>query len=79
MRGENEGAWSEGEGANAEGRVAGDKDKIDNQHPKFKNLRTISVAFDKAWLADEGDVELYLKAMREALLAEIHKGEKIQI
>jgi len=83
---EGQGMSGEKEVAKAERGSAGDKDKIENQQPKIKNLkseiknlRTISVAFDKVWLADEGDVERYLKAMREALLTEIHKGKKIQI
>jgi hypothetical protein len=41
--------------------------------------RSVRVSFNKAWLADEGDVDLYLKSMREALLAEIHNGKRIQI
>lgn len=41
--------------------------------------RTVKVSFDKAWLADEDDVESYLKSMREALLEEIRKGKRIQI
>jgi hypothetical protein len=41
--------------------------------------RTVKVVFEKAWLADETDVDLYLKSMREALLEEIRKGKRIQI
>lgn len=52
---------------------------ISNQKSKIKNLRTIPVTFDKAWLADESDVDRYLESMREALLSEIRKGKKIQI
>jgi hypothetical protein len=40
--------------------------------------RTLRVNFDKAWLADESDVERYLSAMREVLLAEIRQGKRIQ-
>jgi len=39
----------------------------------------MKVSFDKAWLADEADVERYLESMREALLDEIRKGKRIQI
>jgi len=39
----------------------------------------MKVHFDKAWLADEADVNRYLESMREALLEEIRKGKKIQI
>lgn len=41
--------------------------------------RSVKVSFDKAWLADESDVERYLESMREALLDEIRKGKRIQI
>jgi hypothetical protein len=41
--------------------------------------RSVQVSFEKAWLADETDVDLYLESMREALLEEIHKGKRIQI
>ena len=41
--------------------------------------RSLKVSFDKAWLADETDVERYLESMREALLDEIRKGKRIQI
>ncbi len=41
--------------------------------------RSVKVSFDKAWLADETDVERYLESLREALLEEIRKGKRIQI
>ncbi len=41
--------------------------------------RCVRVSFDKAWLADETDVDRYLQSMREALLKEIRKGKRIQI
>lgn len=41
--------------------------------------RSVKVPFEKAWLADETDVERYLESMREALLEEIRKGRRIQI
>jgi hypothetical protein len=41
--------------------------------------RSVKVSFDKAWLADETDVERYLESMREALMDEIRKGKRIQI
>jgi hypothetical protein len=42
------------------------------------SCRSVRVSFDKAWLADESDVECYLEALREALLAEIRIGKRIQ-
>ena len=41
--------------------------------------RNVKVLFDKAWLADEADVDAYLSSMRKALLEEIQKGKRIQI
>jgi len=41
--------------------------------------RSIKVVFEKAWLADESDVDSYLVSMREALLTEIRSGKRIQI
>lgn len=42
-------------------------------------LRTIAVGFNKAWLANETDVDAYLKEMRQVLLEEIKQGKRIQI
>lgn len=47
--------------------------------PDYMSLRAIKVAFDKAWLADEADADRYLTALREAMLAEIRKGKRIQL
>ncbi|WP_430228629.1 BREX system P-loop protein BrxC [Nitrosomonas communis] len=41
--------------------------------------RQLRIPYDKAWLADESDVNRYLEFMREALLEEIRKGKRIQI
>lgn len=41
--------------------------------------RLVKVSFDKAWLADEDDVERYLESMREALMELIRNGQRIQI
>lgn len=45
----------------------------------YVSIRSVKVSFDKAWLADEADVDRYLESMREALLDEIRKGKRIQI
>ncbi len=49
--------------------------------PKVEYIpgRSIKVVFEKAWLADESDVDSYLASMREALLSEIRSGKRIQI
>lgn len=46
---------------------------------EYVSYRQLRVAYDKAWLADEADVERYLESMRKTLLDEINKGKRIQI
>jgi hypothetical protein len=46
---------------------------------RYVPSRALVISYGKAWLADESDVDGYLKAMREALLEEIRKGNRIQI
>ena len=47
--------------------------------PEYVSRHELQVAFEKVWLADEADVDRYLKAMRTALLDEIRKGKRIRI
>ena len=50
------------------------------EHPvEYISRRAVPVRFDKAWLADESDVERYLESMREAFLVAIRSGKRIQI
>jgi hypothetical protein len=53
--------------------------KVAEPRIEYVPSRSVKVSFDKAWLADEADVERYLESMREALLEEIRKGKRIQI
>ena len=46
---------------------------------EYVSSRSLKVTFDKAWLADDADVDRYLASMREALLAEIRNGKRVQI
>ena len=46
---------------------------------QYVSSKSLNISFEKAWLADEADVDLYLKSMREALIEEIRKGKRIQI
>ena len=46
---------------------------------EYVHTRKVRVSFDKAWLANEADVDHYLESLREALLEEIRKGKRIQI
>ena len=47
--------------------------------PEYVSRHELQVAFEKVWLADEDDVDRYLKAMRTVLLDEIRKGKRIQV
>ena len=46
---------------------------------EYIHSRHIRVSYDKAWLADESDVDRYIESLRNALLEEIAKGKKVQI
>jgi len=47
--------------------------------PQIVAARSITVSFDKAWLADEADLNRYLDALRLAWLKEISAGKRVQI
>lgn len=47
--------------------------------PQYVALRGIHAAFDKAYLANEADVDAYLQALREKILAEIHSGKRVNL
>lgn len=47
--------------------------------PQIVAARSIAVSFDKAWLADEADLNRYLDALRQAWLKEISAGKRVQI
>lgn len=55
--------------------------KVEPEVPKIEYVssRNVKVKFEKAWLADEADVDGYLASMRKALVAEIKQGKRIQI
>jgi hypothetical protein len=46
---------------------------------EYISSRSLLVNFPKPWLENEEDVEKYLGAMKEALLAEIQQGKRVQI
>lgn len=59
-----------------------DKNAIgDHPEPRIEyvSYRKLQIPFDKAWLADESDVEEYLDSMRKTLLKEIKQGKRVQI
>ncbi|RLB93082.1 MAG: BREX system P-loop protein BrxC [Deltaproteobacteria bacterium] len=65
-----------------------DKDKIDEEVIGSKydeavkevvGIRKIIVAYDKAWIENESEVEAYLSVLKEAIIKEIHNGKRVQV
>lgn len=71
-------AWTQA-GAEPEPAETTGDDTAKTPSPEYVPSRAVEVPFEKAWLADEDDVDRYLKSMRDALLEEIRKGRRIQI
>lgn len=46
---------------------------------EYVTQRSLTVHFGKAWLADEADVEAYVAALRETLLAQVRDGKRVQL
>ncbi|MFA5699921.1 MAG: hypothetical protein WC913_01420, partial [Desulfuromonas sp.] len=46
---------------------------------EYVHYRQVPVSYDKAWLANENDVDRFLESMRKALIADIQKGKRIQV
>ncbi len=46
---------------------------------EYVTQRMLPVTFDKAWLADEADVDRYLAALRQALMQALNDGKRVQI
>lgn len=46
---------------------------------EYVSRQTIQVPFDRAWLADEQDIDQYLQALRAALMKEIRGGKRINL
>lgn len=46
---------------------------------EYVATRSLQIAFDKAWLAEEQDVDKYLAALKAAIMKEIANGKRVQI
>ncbi|MEA3336901.1 MAG: BREX system P-loop protein BrxC [Chloroflexota bacterium] len=51
------------------------------EEPRYEYVpsQSLAVPFKKAWLADEADVDAYLKALKEALMQAIAEGKRVQV
>ena len=47
--------------------------------PRLVPARTIKVRYPKPWLANEAELDEYLKQQREAWLKEIQAGNRVQV
>ena len=56
-----------------------DESQVREPEVEYISTRNIRVSFDKAWLANEAEVDQYLQKLREAMLKEIEEGKRIQI
>ena len=72
-------SWNRSSGGNSKYQQPSGQGEGKIAEPSYVPVRNVSVKFAKAWLADDSDVDRYLESMREALLAEIRKGKRIQI
>ncbi|MCU7958471.1 MAG: BREX system P-loop protein BrxC [gamma proteobacterium symbiont of Bathyaustriella thionipta] len=61
--------------------TAGDDSEPRVAEPEIEYISTrkLKVSFNKAWLANEADVDEYLQQLRKALLREIEAGKRIQV
>jgi hypothetical protein len=46
---------------------------------EYVSRHALEVSFQKAWLADELDVDAYLAALKKALMTPIRQGKRVQI
>lgn len=59
--------------------ITGSGDEGTRETIQYIPSNAIHIAFDKPWLADEEDIEKYLKAVREAFKKEIERGKRINL
>jgi hypothetical protein len=55
------------------------KNTISESKVEYVATQAIHISFDKAWLADEKDIDRYLSSLREAMVKEISDGKRISI
>jgi hypothetical protein len=75
-------AWSQPTPSGGAGKTIQDGTTSKTKEPaqvEYVPGKSIQATFDKAWLADESDVDRYLLKLKEALMKEISAGKRIQI
>jgi hypothetical protein len=61
------------------GEGRGSKTKTVEPPIEYVPLPRLGMHFDKAWLADESDVDRYLAALKSAIMQEIQQQKRVQI
>ena len=56
-----------------------DESQVTEPRQEYINAKNVTVNYDKAWLANEAEVDQYLHKLRAALIKEIEEGKRIQI
>jgi hypothetical protein len=60
-------------------RGADGEKKIIEPRVEYVTQAALTVAFDKAWLADEADVDAYIAALKAVMMKMIDEGKRVQI
>jgi len=69
----------ESDTGNSESGTSDDNAETSTAQIDYVGLRALHVSYDKAWLADESDVEAYIEAIRNALLEAIKEGKRVNL
>lgn len=64
---------------NASENIKNDPQSVVEKKIEYIATKSIKIEFDKAWLADETDVDSYLTSLRKAMVKAISEGKRIQI
>ncbi|MEM7133185.1 MAG: BREX system P-loop protein BrxC [Chloroflexota bacterium] len=67
------------ERADQSGRAPNGSAVIREASPTYRTWRELEIPYDRPWLANEEDIDEYLAALREALVAEIRSGIRVGI
>jgi hypothetical protein len=65
--------------ANRSAQTGGSGNGVSEPHVQYVPQQTIKPAFPRAWLADEKDIDDYLRALKDALMAAIQEGKRVQL
>ena len=53
--------------------------KVAEPKIEYINSKSLKIDYNKPWLSDEDDVQIYIELMKKALLKEIKDGKRVQV